>query len=122
MRKALIQVGLLIVATIILGVVAMFVPPVWAACKCVYNEIKNFLIFPGSLIGSICVMLITYFRVKKGKSLRKSFVTVLIFFVALFSLLGFLIGPISDYINENDIPIFQPEFNIQNVPLYQVTQ
>lgn len=101
----------LVIATVILGVVALFVPPVWAMCKCTYNVIKTFLVFPGSFVAGLIVVFLAYLSVKKGHSYRKSFLISLICFVFIFMILGFLIHPTAEYINENDIPIFQPDFS-----------
>jgi hypothetical protein len=106
-RISLYFVGL-ILATSVLGFVAMFVPPVWAMCECTYNEIKSFLIFPGSLIAGLIVTLVTYLYVKRGGLYWKSFFRVLLYSILIFSVLGFLIGPIADFIKDTGIPIFQP--------------
>ena len=115
MKKHLRYIIGLTIATIVLGAVAMFVPPVWAMCICTYNEIKGFLVFPGSLFAGLIVILLTYLRVEKGKSYRKTFLISLACFVLFFGVLGFLIHPISEYINEKDIPIFQPDYPDWNI-------
>ncbi|MCA9363390.1 hypothetical protein KC851_03645 [Candidatus Kaiserbacteria bacterium] len=101
----------LIIGTLVLGVVAMFVPPVWVVCKCTYNEIKSFLIFPGSFYAGLLVIFLTYLRVKKGGSFRKTFLTNLALFIIVFAMLGFLVHPAAEFIEENDIPIFQPDYS-----------
>lgn len=101
----------LILSTLVLGLIAFSVPPEWAMCKCTYNEIKSFLVFPGSSFASIIVILLTYLRVRSGQTFWKTLFANLIFFALLFGVLGFLIHPIAEYVEENDIPIFQPDFS-----------
>jgi cytochrome bd-type quinol oxidase subunit 2 len=100
----------LIIATVVLGAVAVFVPPVWAACNCTYNEIKSFLVFPSPLVAGLVVVSLTYLGVKKGHSHRKVFLVILTAFVLIFAALGFLIHPMAEYIKENHLPIFQPDY------------
>ena len=109
MKRFFLNITGLIIATIVLGVIAMFVPPVWVICECTYNEIKDFLVFPGSLFAGLIVIALTYFYVEKGHSYWKTFFTSLLFLALIFSVLGFYIGPIADFIDATDIPIFQPD-------------
>jgi hypothetical protein len=99
----------LLFATLVLGAVAMFVPPIWAMCLCTYNTVKSFLVFPGSLIGALIVLSLTHIAVHKGKGLRKAFFVNLLVVVFIFSLMGFSIPAIADFIDTHDLPLSRNE-------------
>lgn len=99
-----------LIALVVLGFVAMFVPPVWAGCECTYNEVKGFLVFPASAIAALIIVGIAYIGVRLQANFWKSFVVGLLFFVVIFIILGYQVPNVADYIITHDLPIFRPTY------------
>ncbi len=105
-----------LIALVVLGFVAMFVPPVWVACPCVFNVVKSLIVFPGSLIGVVVVLVSTVIFMRLGRTFWRAFGISLGGMSIIFIILGFSTSYIADFIESSDwlssLSIFQVTYPI----------
>ena len=72
----------------VLALVALLVLPIYAPCDCLVNDVKAFLIFPGSLITAFCVMLLAYRRRARGMSFKQSFRPLIVYTAIIYGVVS----------------------------------
>ncbi len=72
----------------ILAVVALLILPIFAACDCLVNDVKAFLIFPGSFITAIGVLLLAYRRRASGLSFKQAFRPLIIYAAIIYGVVS----------------------------------
>ncbi len=81
-----------------------FFPPVFAMCEYTYNYLKSAMMFPGSLIASVLIMILTI-RNKGDNSFFKKYLKNLALVAIPFSLISFSLLPLSDMLDSHGMSI-----------------
>lgn len=73
---------------VVLALVALLVLPISARCDCLVNDVKAFLIFPGSLITALGVLLLAHRRKASGFSFKQSFRPLIVYAAIIYGVVS----------------------------------
>ncbi len=90
MKKILTYSSYFIFGTLVNALIAVFILPISAMCDCLYNDIKVFMIFPGSIIAGALIIFLVNMRERSGVSRNKAFLKSLFWVTFVFFILNII--------------------------------